>query len=305
VPEGDYTLTYNTTETDAAGFTEATTPLSFEFTAEVGEDWNQVFDFGVDYGGSIGDFVWNDADGDGVQDPGELGIPGVTVNLYAADGGTFAARVHHRHILHFRGPAIGDTFKPASMIRVARNALGNAIATQEYQGAMYRNGGVPKGVLSVDEPLSLEQGLEMADAWRAAYGGSENSGKIAVLDRGGRFQTVAMNNDNAQFIEQLQMSATDAARLLNIPPAFIGAEGSALTYDNASSNTPPAQFAIFLMNNHKEIDISNKSCGRSPRSIESPSRLTFPRIDFIKHHLKKSITRSSDRPKRRNVKSLR
>ena len=160
----------------------------------------------------------------------------IRYNLYAADGGTFAARVHHRHILHFRGPAIGDTFKPASMIRVARNALGNAIATQEYQGAMYRNGGVPKGVLSVDEPLSLEQGLEMADAWRAAYGGSENSGKIAVLDRGGRFQTVAMNNDNAQFIEQLQMSATDAARLLNIPPAFIGAEGSALTYDNASSN---------------------------------------------------------------------
>jgi hypothetical protein len=84
--------------------------------------------------------------------------------------------------------------------------------------------------------LTLEQGLEMADAWRAAYGGTENAGKIAVLDRGGKFQTVGMTNENAQFIEQLQMSATDAARLLNIPPAFIGAEGSAMTYDNASSN---------------------------------------------------------------------
>jgi hypothetical protein len=84
--------------------------------------------------------------------------------------------------------------------------------------------------------LTLEQGLEMADAWRAAYGGSENAGKIAVLDRGGQFQSVGMTNENAQFIEQLQMSATDAARLLNIPPAFIGAEGSAMTYDNASSN---------------------------------------------------------------------
>lgn len=160
----------------------------------------------------------------------------IRYDIYTRDGGEFAMGVHGRHITHVRGPAIHDTFRPTSMISIARNALGNALVTQEYQGAMYRNGGVPKGVLSVDEPLSLEQGLEMADKWRAAYGGSENAGKIAVLDRGGSYQTVGMSNENAQFIEQLQMTATDAARLLNIPPAFIGAEGSALTYDNASSN---------------------------------------------------------------------
>jgi hypothetical protein len=32
-------------------------------------------------GGSIGDFVWEDLDGDGLQDPGEPGLSGVTVNL--------------------------------------------------------------------------------------------------------------------------------------------------------------------------------------------------------------------------------
>jgi uncharacterized repeat protein (TIGR01451 family) len=32
--------------------------------------------------GSIGDFVWNDADGDGVQDTGEAGIDGVTLDLW-------------------------------------------------------------------------------------------------------------------------------------------------------------------------------------------------------------------------------
>ena len=160
----------------------------------------------------------------------------VRYDLYSRDGSEFARQVHGRHVLHFRGPSLRSTFRPDSMISVARNALGNALATQQYQGAMYRNGGVPKGVLSVDEPLTLEQGIEMADAWRAAYGGIDNAGKIAVLDRGGKFQTVAMNNEHAQFVEQLQLSATDAARLLNIPPAFIGAEGSAMTYDNASSN---------------------------------------------------------------------
>ncbi len=36
---------------------------------------------------SIGDFVWNDLDGDGIQDNGEPGIEDVTVTLYTCDGG--------------------------------------------------------------------------------------------------------------------------------------------------------------------------------------------------------------------------
>ena len=37
-------------------------------------------------GGQIGDTIWRDWDGDGVQDAGEEGIAGVTVKLYATDG---------------------------------------------------------------------------------------------------------------------------------------------------------------------------------------------------------------------------
>jgi uncharacterized repeat protein (TIGR01451 family) len=38
-------------------------------------------DFGYDGLGSIGDFIWEDLDGDGVQDGGEPGIDGITVEL--------------------------------------------------------------------------------------------------------------------------------------------------------------------------------------------------------------------------------
>lgn len=84
VPEGDYTLTYSTTQTTAAGYPDATTETSYTFHAYPGENWyeNTTFDFGVDYAGAIGDRVWNDANGDGIQDMGEVGLPGVTVSLY-------------------------------------------------------------------------------------------------------------------------------------------------------------------------------------------------------------------------------
>ncbi len=39
----------------------------------------------------IGNYVWFDADGDGVQDPSEAPVVGATVNLYAADGVTLIA----------------------------------------------------------------------------------------------------------------------------------------------------------------------------------------------------------------------
>jgi LPXTG-site transpeptidase (sortase) family protein len=50
-----------------------------------------TWDAGLYQSASLGDFVWNDLDADGVQDGGpETGIDGVTVNLYASDG-TFIA----------------------------------------------------------------------------------------------------------------------------------------------------------------------------------------------------------------------
>ena len=47
-------------------------------------------DFGYRGTASIGDRVWNDADGDGVQDAGEAGINGVTVELLDSGGNVIA-----------------------------------------------------------------------------------------------------------------------------------------------------------------------------------------------------------------------
>lgn len=53
--------------------------------------------FGWDAGfvqrGSIGDFIWDDRDGDGIQGPGEPGVPGATVQLLDAAGGIVASTV--------------------------------------------------------------------------------------------------------------------------------------------------------------------------------------------------------------------
>ena len=41
----------------------------------------------------MGDFVWRDTNGNGVQDPGEVGVGGVTVRLLDASGNVVATTV--------------------------------------------------------------------------------------------------------------------------------------------------------------------------------------------------------------------
>ncbi len=81
---GDYLIEVTDTGAALSGFTltSGVTPLAVTITA--GQDYNNA-DFGYQDSAtaSIGDFIWNDLNGNGIQDGGEPGIGGVTVDLIA------------------------------------------------------------------------------------------------------------------------------------------------------------------------------------------------------------------------------
>jgi uncharacterized repeat protein (TIGR01451 family) len=94
VPPGTYTITYDVNDSDIPEDIrgtngEATTPLSISLSVQAGVEYSHN-DFGRNYAGSIGDRVWNDADGNGVQGPGEPGIGGVTLYLCSTTSCTSA-----------------------------------------------------------------------------------------------------------------------------------------------------------------------------------------------------------------------
>lgn len=76
-----------------ASLGETTYPAGTDPSAVIplseGEDYNEAnFGYLSTTGSAIGDRVWYDADGDGVQDPGEVGIGGVEITV-SGPGGTF------------------------------------------------------------------------------------------------------------------------------------------------------------------------------------------------------------------------
>jgi hypothetical protein len=96
--DGNYDFTGLLAGSYRADVVDATVPPGFVLTTgndpltvglAGGQDYDAA-DFGYAQTGSIGDRVWFDADGDGVQDAGEPGLNGVTVILYDGAGNEVA-----------------------------------------------------------------------------------------------------------------------------------------------------------------------------------------------------------------------
>ena len=66
------------------------TGITTSYTLASGDN-NITVDAGLNLSASLGDFVWNDANANGIQDTGETGIAGVTVHLMDASGTTTLA----------------------------------------------------------------------------------------------------------------------------------------------------------------------------------------------------------------------
>ena len=104
--DGDYTFTNLAAGTYSVRVVAATLPAGLAQTYDLdglgsanvasatlaaGENRTDV-DFGYRGTASVGDRVWNDADGDGLQDAGEAGINGVTVELLDSGGAVIASQ---------------------------------------------------------------------------------------------------------------------------------------------------------------------------------------------------------------------
>lgn len=122
-------------------------------------------------------------------------------------------------VLHI--PGLGfDGLVGYSPIAIAMNAVGSALATDEYGARFFSNGAAPSGVL--EYPGVLKDPERVRNSWNAAYGGSANSHKVAVLEEGMKFSQISINPNEAQFLETRKFNVQEIARIFKVPPHMIG-----------------------------------------------------------------------------------
>jgi len=122
-------------------------------------------------------------------------------------------------VLHI--PGLGfDGLVGYSPIAMSKNAIGLAIAAEEYGSKFFANGAAPAGVL--ETPTLIKDISKLRDSWNEVYGGSRNAGKIAILEQGVTFKPISMSPQDSQLLETRKYQLDEIARIFRIPPHMIG-----------------------------------------------------------------------------------
>lgn len=124
-----------------------------------------------------------------------------------------------RDVLHI--PGLGfDGLVGYSPIAMAKNAIGLAIATEEYGAKFFANGAAPSGVL--EHPGTIKDPSRLRENWNSTFGGSANSGKVAVLEEGMKYTPISISPEQAQFLETRKFQIEEIARIFRVPPHMVG-----------------------------------------------------------------------------------
>lgn len=135
-------------------------------------------------------------------------------------------------ILHIKGMS-ADGLRGLSPVTAARLALQLSSSLQESAHGSAANDNRPSGVLSVPTPQSGFTIEEVREKWDARHGGTQNRGRVAVVQGDVTFTPVAFSAQDAQFLEQRELSAREVARIFRVPAWTIDAPtGDSLTYAN-------------------------------------------------------------------------
>ena len=122
-------------------------------------------------------------------------------------------------VLHI--PGLGfDGLVGYSPIAMAKNAIGMAIACEEYGAKFFANGAAPGGVL--EHPGTIKDPQRVRESWQSTFGGSGNANKIAVLEEGMKYTPIGISPEQAQFLETRKFQINEIARIFRVPPHMVG-----------------------------------------------------------------------------------
>ena len=128
-------------------------------------------------------------------------------------------RLSPEDVLHI--PGLGfDGLVGYSPIAMAKNAIGLAIATEEYGSKFFANGAAPSGVL--EHPGTLKDPSKVRESWQETFGGSKNANKVAVLEEGMKYTPISISPNEAQFLETRKFQIDEIARIFRVPPHMVG-----------------------------------------------------------------------------------
>lgn len=135
-------------------------------------------------------------------------------------------------ILHLRGPSWNGS-SGLDVVRIAREAVGLAMATEQSAASLHKNGVRTSGVYSVEGTLKDGQHEALTRWIEENHQGAENEGKPLILDRAAKWIGTQMSGVDAQALETRKNQIEEICRFFGVMPIMAGYSDKAATYASA------------------------------------------------------------------------
>lgn len=135
-----------------------------------------------------------------------------------------------REIIHDRICPLFHPLVGISPIYAAGFPAVQGLNTRTASDKFFTNGARPGGVLTAPGQIAQATADRIKAYWDANFSGN-NTGKIAVLGDGMKYEQMAMTAEQSQLVEQLRMTDEDIAKCFHMPRHKVGI-GPDPTYTN-------------------------------------------------------------------------
>lgn len=154
----------------------------------------------------------------------------LTYRVTAANG---AAQIFPAaSIWHLRGPS-WNSWMGLETVKLAREAIGLAMATEEAHARLHKNGVQPSGMYAVEGPLTDDQHKKLRAWLRQHHAGLANVGEPLVMDRSAKWVGQRMSGVDAEHLATRRHQIEEVCRAFGVMPIMVGYSDKAATYASA------------------------------------------------------------------------
>lgn len=148
-------------------------------------------------------------------------------------------------VLHIRGMELDDDGMGKSVVTMAAESIGVAIAEQQYGGATFANGAQMGGFIKVPTTMKKDDKASFLAYLERRHRGAANSGRWEVLDGDMEIERTTMPAQDAQFLQTCKFTVEEiAGRWFGVPPSMVGALGDAKYSDIEYLNREFAEYSL-------------------------------------------------------------
>ena len=144
--------------------------------------------------------------------------------------GTKSITVPASEIIHDRMNCFYHPLCGISPLYAAAMAAYQGLSIQNESTRFFNNRAVPGGILTAPGRISEQAVLSLRDQWEQNFGG-KNTGKVAVLGEGMKFEAMAVTAKDAQLLDQAKATAEWVCSTFRVPSYKVGV-GPTPSYNN-------------------------------------------------------------------------